>query len=43
MRRTKERCIDGAELLSGCILYIFLMSFYGPLAHIELLRVTEMG
>ena len=37
-----KKCWCGAAL-SGHILYIFLISFYGPLAQIELLQVMEMG
>lgn len=37
-----EKCWCGA-VLSGHILYIFLISFYGSLAQIELLQVMEMG
>lgn len=37
-----KKCWCGA-VLSGHILHIFLISFYGPMAHIELLQVMEMG
>lgn len=37
-----KKCWCGA-VLSGHILYIFLISFYGPLAQIVLLQVMEMG
>lgn len=48
-RMERQRGEEGAKtcwcgaLLSGHILYIFLISFYGPLAQIELLQVMEMG